>query len=143
MYETLHRIGGYLSMAPSRPPIVLIADDDILVLVSTRDALIDAGLTVVEAPDADAALSILTERPDIGILFTDINMPGERDGVALSHAARTLNADIAIIVTSGLERPTTSELPSDCVFLEKPYSTARLIGIVADLAGSAPQPPPM
>jgi len=130
-------------MAPPHPPIVLIADDDILALVSTSDALTDAGLTVIEAPNADVAFSILIDRPDIEILFTDINMPGEIDGVALSHAARTLNADIAVVVTSGQERPTKSELPSNCVFLEKPYSTARLIGILTDLAGAAPRPPAM
>ena len=120
-------------MAPY-PPIVLIVDDDVLALVVARDALTEAGLTVIEAADGDVALSILADRPDIAILFSDINMPGECDGVELSHAARRLNAGIAIILTSGLERPTRSELPPDCAFLDKPYSTTRLIGLMADLS---------
>jgi len=122
-------------MASSQLPTVLVVDDDILALISTGGDLAESGMTVFEAADGDVALEILVERPEIEILFTDINMPGERDGVALSHAARRLSADISIIVTSGHERPTKTELPSGCIFLEKPYSTQRLIGLMNELTG--------
>ena len=114
---------------------MLVVDDDILALTATGGALIESGMTVFEAADGDAALAILMARPEIDVLFTDINMPGEHDGVALSHAARALSADIGIIVTSGRERPTEAELPSGSAFLDKPYSTSRLIGLMTELAG--------
>jgi CheY-like chemotaxis protein len=126
-------------MAPTHSPTVLVVDDDIVALIATGGDLAESGMTVFEATDGDMALSILVARPEIEILFTDINMPGERDGVALSYAARTLSADIGIIVTSGHERPTKSELPPGCVFLEKPYSTVRLIALMTELAGCAPR----
>jgi CheY-like chemotaxis protein len=44
----------------------------------------DAGFTVIEAACADEAWEILESRSDIGVLFTDIEMPGSMNGFALA-----------------------------------------------------------
>jgi YesN/AraC family two-component response regulator len=38
-----------------------------------------------EAADAAEALHVLAEHPAIGLVFTDVNMPGEMDGLDLAH----------------------------------------------------------
>lgn len=45
----------------------------------------DAGFTPVEAVNADNGLAILESRSDIGLLFTDFQMPGSTfaKGIAL------------------------------------------------------------
>ncbi len=48
------------------------------------DMLEDAGFTVLEAASADEALEILENRSDIGLLFTDMEMPGSMNGFALA-----------------------------------------------------------
>jgi CheY-like chemotaxis protein len=52
------------------------------------DLLAEAGFEVVHAADADAALEIPTSRNDVRVLFTDVQMPGELDGMELAHEVR-------------------------------------------------------
>ncbi len=61
---------------PLHASVVLVVEDDDLVRVYAVEMLEDAGLTAVEARDADEAWGILERRDDIGVLFTDIDMPG-------------------------------------------------------------------
>ena len=36
----------------------------------------EAGFEVIDAADAEAALDIMARRPDVRVLFADIQMPG-------------------------------------------------------------------
>jgi len=44
------------------------------------------GFEVIEAESAADALIVLNERSDVAVLFTDINMPGALDGLALRNS---------------------------------------------------------
>jgi len=94
------------------------------------DALSDCGLRLYEAADADEALGVLEEHPDIGLVFTDINMPGPMDGLTLVQSVHKLWPKIEIIVTSGRERLFDRQLPDHGTFLPKPYQPNRLIELV-------------
>jgi two-component system cell cycle response regulator CpdR len=56
--------------------VVLLVDDEPLVCVVAAMMLEDLGCEVVTASDAADALEKLSTNPRIGILITDINMPG-------------------------------------------------------------------
>jgi CheY-like chemotaxis protein len=56
---------------------------------------------VISVYDADQAILILESRADIGLLFTDIDMPGSMDGLKLMATVRNRWPPIPIIVTSG------------------------------------------
>jgi hypothetical protein len=56
-------------------PVVLIVDDEPLIRELAGVALADAGCEVVEAANAAEALAVLKARPEVGVLFTDVNMP--------------------------------------------------------------------
>ncbi len=67
-------------MNASFPPprtVVLIVEDEPLVRMLGTDVLEDAGFAVVEAVDAREALEQLEAHPEVDILFTDVQMPGE------------------------------------------------------------------
>jgi CheY-like chemotaxis protein len=67
---------------PSQPKnVVLVVDDEPLIRMNAAAMLEDAGFGVLEAADADDALAVLDNHPEIGVLFTDINMPGSMDGL--------------------------------------------------------------
>ena len=70
------------------PPVVLVVEDEMLLRMRAVDMVEDAGYLPVEAADADEAVEILEARSDIAVLFTDIQMPGDHDGVALAVWAR-------------------------------------------------------
>jgi CheY-like chemotaxis protein len=63
--------------SPSRsPPVVLIVEDDPLLRMLAVEVVEEAGFVALEAGNADEAVALLESRPDISLLFTDIDIPG-------------------------------------------------------------------
>jgi two-component system, response regulator PdtaR len=62
---------------------VLLVEDETLIRLWAADLLEENGFFVVEAKDADAALKVLECRPDVKLLFTDVQMPGSLNGMEL------------------------------------------------------------
>jgi CheY-like chemotaxis protein len=119
---------------------VLVVEDEPLVRMVALDALSDCGLVAYEAADADEALGVLGAHSDIGLVFTDINMPGAVDGLKLVQRIHKLWPRIELIVTSGRERLMDRQLPDHGSFLAKPYRTAQLIELVRKKMGLVPRP---
>ena len=105
----------------------LVVEDEPLVRVFAAEILQDAGYRVFEACDARDALAILHEREDIRIVLTDIEMPGDMDGLALAAAIHERWPETAILVNSGRVRPDTGTLPIGAGFLAKPYRVGELL----------------
>jgi len=55
-------------------------EDDPLLRMLAVEVIEEAGFVALEAGNADEAVSLLESRPDISLLFTDIDMPGSRTG---------------------------------------------------------------
>lgn len=106
---------------PSTPFVVLVVDDEPLIRMYATDVLEDAGFRVVEADNADVALTMLDRHPEIGVLFTDIHMPGQFDGLTLARKVYERRPDIQLIIVSGKGRPTKAEIPGEGTFFAKPY----------------------
>ena len=87
----------------------------------------DAGLTAVEASNADEAIAILERRPDIRIVFTDIDMPGSMNGLKLARAIRERWPPIELILTSGMMKIREDDLPARGYFFSKPYDPDKLV----------------
>ena len=68
------------------PLVILLVEDEVLVRMVAADVLSDAGFTVLESASAEEALMLLETRPDVQVLFTDVNMPGALDGLGLAQA---------------------------------------------------------
>jgi len=100
---------------------ILLVEDEFLVRMALIDQLQDAGYEVIEAATAVDAWAALEARPDVRLIFTDIYMPGDTDGLAFAREVRQRLPDIGIIVTSGRSAPEQSELPAGSAFLGKPY----------------------
>lgn len=103
-----------------RERTVLVVEDEFLVLMMASDMLQEAGYTTLEARDAVEAMSILEINPDVYAVFTDIDMPGNLNGLDLSAAVSERWPHIKVVVTSGRERP-TDRMPLTATFIEKPY----------------------
>jgi CheY-like chemotaxis protein len=117
---------------------VLIVEDEALIRLCTAETFSDAGFRVFEATNAEEAVGILlTEASHIDVLFTDVNMPGSRDGMELAHLVRRHWPRIALLVTSGKMTPAAAELPLGSRFLQKPYDSLTAIKHVIALACAA------
>lgn len=117
----------------SLQPIVLVVEDEPLILLAACDMVESAGYGTREATNATRALSILAENPSISILFTDIDMPGPIDGMALAFETQQRWPHIGIIITSGRWPLARHEIPTDAVFLEKPYLERSLVEALTNL----------
>jgi CheY-like chemotaxis protein len=113
--------------------IILVVEDDFLLRMDAVQMIEEAGFDVLEAANADEAISILETRSDIKVIFTDINMPGSMDGLKLAHAVRGRWPPIKIIATSGHVEVKDEELPSGGMFIPKPYSFGYVTGVIRDL----------
>lgn len=116
-------------------PKVLVVEDEALLLFSIADDLKDAGFDVLEATNADEAIEILMANPEIRLLFTDIDMPGSMDGLKLSAMVRNRWPPVRIIVTSGKQRPETSALPENGMFIPKPYAARQVATAMREMLG--------
>jgi CheY-like chemotaxis protein len=106
----------------SSAPVVLVVENDVLLRLVTASNLRDAGFEVIEAADSAEAVLVLDSMP-VDALFSDIDMPGRMDGLALAQWVHQRRLDTRIILTSGGERAlgAAEEYAS---FLPKPYADA-------------------
>jgi CheY-like chemotaxis protein len=75
-------------------PVILIVEDEFLLRLDSAETIESAGFEVIQAANADEAIAILKARPDIHVVFTDIQMPGSMDGLNLARfRSRPLAAD--------------------------------------------------
>lgn len=107
---------------PPSGGLVLVVEDEPLIRLNAVQMMEDAGYTALEAHDAADAVRVLEARPDIRIVFTDIEMPGSMNGLRLAACIRDRWPPIEIILTSGAVIPSASAIPDGGVFVPKPYS---------------------
>ncbi len=117
----------------ARRPVVLIVEDELLIRLHAAEIIEDAGFDVIEASNADQAIAILEFRPDIAVLFTDIQMPGSMDGLKLAAAVKGRWPPIRIVATSGLVHVGPGDLPEGGRFLPKPYNPTQLTATLQEL----------
>jgi DNA-binding NtrC family response regulator len=81
------------------PMSVLLADDETTIQITLRDALEDAGHTVVVAPDGLAAGRCLEERT-FDVVITDLKMPG-MPGMEVLRLVKGRSPETEVIVMTG------------------------------------------
>lgn len=123
---------GIVEETPSTTPLlrpdgsqtILLVEDNDLVRQSAVQQLREAGYEVLAAADASQAIEWLALNQRIDLLFTDIVMPGEMDGVELAQEARRMHPDLPVLLTSGYNEASDhkdSHLPAGMEMLTKPY----------------------
>jgi CheY-like chemotaxis protein len=124
-----------MGLATRKRPIVLIVEDEFLLRMDAVDMIASAGFDTLEAVNADDAIEILETRPDIAVVFTDIQMPGSMDGLKLARAVRGRWPPIKIVATSGQVDVRAVDLPEGGRFLPKPYSPTQVTGMLLEITG--------
>ena len=116
---------------------VLVVEDEFLIMEDIAEVLEDKGYEVLRAWNAEEALALVETRDDIRIVFTDVNMPGEIDGLDLAHVVRERWPHIGLIVTSGAVRAAEIELPEQGLFIPKPYPPEAVARTIRQLLGAS------
>ena len=124
-----------IAVAPDAA-LVLLVDDEPGILRAAERGLMSAGMRVITADSASAALDLLDDFDDIAVLVTDQTMPG-MTGLTLAEHVRTLRPLLPIILSTGF----AGRVPEDRLraaeielVLDKPYTLSQLTeGIQAAL----------
>jgi excisionase family DNA binding protein len=121
---------------PAGRPRVLVADDEASVrdLLSKTLALAEYDVDVV--PDGRSAVDRLRVLP-YDLLITDLKMPGV-DGLSVIREARSLKADIPIIIITGFSTEASAiEAVNLGVsgYLTKPFRIPRVLSVAARALG--------
>jgi two-component system chemotaxis response regulator CheY len=111
---------------------VLVVEDDPSVLDITSYMLELEGYEVLTAINANEALTQLAEHPEVELVLTDVNMPGEMDGIDLVRELQRQGSRVSCVVVSGDALHATDRLGKMAPFLAKPYDRRSLLKAVGD-----------
>ena len=111
---------------------VLIVEDHFWTRYMAAEYFRDAGYRVIEANDADEALSVFASGNQVHVVFSDIQMSGSMDGLGLADWLAQRYPGLPVLLTSG-RRPDV--LPASCrCFFVKPCLLAEVERAIRGLA---------
>ena len=108
---------------------ILVVDDEAGVRQIAVRTLQATGYEVLEAPGGEAALAILTDRPDVALVLSDCKMPG-MSGPELGRTILARWPNMKLVATSGEAR--SPDFPASASFLAKPYRPSTLRAHIAE-----------
>jgi signal transduction histidine kinase/CheY-like chemotaxis protein len=103
---------------------VLVVEDDDALRAHATEILLELGYRVVEATSGTAALEALKADPRVGLLFTDVVMPGI-NGRQLAEEAVRIRPGLQVLFTTGYTRNAIvhhGRLDAGIRLIAKPYS---------------------
>ena len=131
---------------PSMPALdsaaatILVVEDEPTVCELAAEALLEEGYRVLTAADAWEAEAILA-RESVDMLFTDIDLARNTNGLAPARRARSFCPDLPVIYTSGGRACLSpADAVSESVFVPKPYRPSQLVALTNDILRAAHHP---
>jgi DNA-binding NtrC family response regulator len=111
--------------------LILVVEDDPLILEFLCEILQEEGFKVEPQVSADAASQYLElHANEVGLLLTDITMPGKRNGADLANEFGDRWPDKPIMIMSGYETPESSGVRHKVSFIKKPWALGQLLDCV-------------
>lgn len=116
---------------PSPSQLILVVEDEPIIRELLCEILECEGFNTKSMENADLALDFLTSQANlVGLLLTDINMPGNINGADLANTSAKLWPSMPIVVMSGFESPQTAGIIKAVKFLTKPFSMDNMVAVI-------------
>jgi CheY-like chemotaxis protein len=112
---------------------ILVVEDDPLVRSYAIAQLRALGYRTIPAANADEALAFIDQGTRCDLLFTDVIMPGSRNGRELAGELMRRRPEIKVVYTSGYSQSAIvhhGRLDPGVLLLTKPYRRSELAQIV-------------
>jgi signal transduction histidine kinase/CheY-like chemotaxis protein len=137
-FETEPTIEADIVVARPGGDVVLLVEDEDGVRRVARRALEMHGYRVIEASDGVQAVDLASTNPSVGLLLTDVMMPGSL-GPAVAHAVHEIVPGLPVLYMSGhAEDVARGGLIDPSVpFLAKPFTPTRLAEKVREVLDAA------
>lgn len=114
-------------------PVMLIVEDEPLIRMCAVDFADEAGYLGLEARDSAEALAILEGGEDVEILFTDITLPGEMDGIGLTELVAERWPRVRAMLASGALASLPADIAPKAFRLPKPYGITQFLEAVEQM----------
>lgn len=115
---------------------ILIIEDDSAIANIIASILSSDGFDVKSCQTAQEGLSILaSQKKDIHLLVTDIELPGSIDGIAISQYGRKENPQLPVVYVSGNIKAAQQRGVQGSIKLRKPFGRHDLIRVVYQALG--------
>jgi len=117
--------------SPPQLPTILLVEDDLSVRKMARLYLQRRGFRVLEAASGAAARELWqTDSTSIDLLFTDMVLPGDLNGLELAGELKLLRPDLKVLFCSGFSRDRAIQMPDWVTsenYLTKPFDLEMLV----------------
>ena len=114
---------------------VLVVEDNADVRAVTVSLLEQLGYRTTAVEHATAALEALGQSRAVSIIFSDVVLPGQTDGLLLARTVKARYPDIPVVLTTGYARVFDSE--PEFPVLRKPYQISALGRIIREALDAA------
>jgi CheY-like chemotaxis protein len=112
-------------MKPSRPAALIVEDHPFIGMVAS-DILRESGFETFHAYDASDATAVLEEHPEIEVVVTEVQLPGEITGIELCRRLSQQRPNLRLVVTAASPEQHLSAVPDGTRMLRKPYASGEL-----------------
>jgi signal transduction histidine kinase/CheY-like chemotaxis protein len=119
---------GMIAPAVGGTETILLVEDNVAMRNIAHRQLTELGYRVFEADGATAALAALEQQP-FALMFSDVVMPGELNGIDLAQIAMARYPALKVLLTSGFPEARVTgngHTPTGLRLLSKPYRRAEL-----------------
>jgi DNA-binding NtrC family response regulator len=101
---------------------VLIVEDDAELRMLTKIVLEESELDIIECESAEAALATMLLRgQDVAMIFADIHLSGEMDGIDLAREVKMRWPHLVVVLTSGDGGEHRKQMPPGVEYMPKPW----------------------
>jgi CheY-like chemotaxis protein len=130
--------GMIMGRVQSKRRKVLIVEDDPEVRLLTKIVLEESELEVIECESAEAALATMLLRgQDVAMVFADIHLSGEMDGIDLAREVKIRWPHLVVILTSGNAGEHLKQMPPGVDYMPKPWQPLDIL-VAAERARLSP-----
>ena len=110
---------------------MLLVEDDADVRTVLRRQLTELGYMVIEAQNGEEAIAIIDSVSELGVLVSDIVMPGAMDGRRLAALARERRPDLRTVLVTGYADGLDTQADRPFALLRKPCTKEELAAAIA------------
>jgi CheY-like chemotaxis protein len=109
----------------------LIVEDQPFIGMVASDILKESGFQTFHAYDAEAAAQVLEEHPEIEVMVTEAQLPGDVTGLELCRRVSLQRPHVQLVVTAASPELHQDNMPTGARVLRKPYASGELRTLVA------------
>src|SRR5262249_4063992 len=118
---------------------VLIVEDDAELRLVMKMVLEESELDIIDCDSAEMALAtMLLHGQEVAMIFADIQLSGEMDGMDLAREVKIRWPHLVVILTSGKASEHLHHLPPGVEYIPKPWKAREFITAAERARASAP-----